>query len=504
MRKYILTSLVGLSLISCRLDDNISPNHPSLDQVSARQRLSAAETSTYAVQASSMNLLGNVFMNSWSGNVYYFGNPLTKETNLNIDASFYQSIWNNTYISVARLQSIIDSESSKSLPYHRAIAKILKAHYMQYIVDLYNDVPYSEAFKGQSNVAAKYDKAQDVYKALVLEINEALNLIDSTSPTDANKVNPDEDVIMGGDMGKWKKFANTVKLRYLVRQSKTTDAAARAFVMSQLPTLVGASFIDFDVTINPGYSAATSSNQNPLYSAIGIRQVDGTVNTYGWRLYKASAHIANKLNGTDSGVEDPRASSLFSLRSGKVVGVVQGSPKDATKKESTFSWIGGNFMKDANEGSSMDGYLMLNSESEFLQADAAIAYPSYFSNAQQHFYKGIEASFQFHGVGDRAAGYIVAIDSKSGMGWAGSSDKLEAIQYQRWIALTNYHGIETYINYIKTGYPRTPLAENAQRANKPYRLVYPASEYTSNSANVPKMTVEDAFTINQFSPFWLK
>lgn len=504
MKKYILTTIAGLALVSCRLDDNISPNNPELDQVSARQRLAAAETTTYSVQASSMNGLGNIFMNSWAGNIYYFGNPLTKETNLNIDASFYQSIWNNTYITVSRLQAIIDSESSKPLPYHRAIAKILKAHYMQYIVDLYNDIPYSEAFKEQGNIAPKYDKAQDVYKALVLELNDAIALIDNSTPSDANAVGGDEDVIMGGNMQNWKKFANTVKLRYLVRQSKTTDADAKNFVNQQLQTMANASFVDFDVTINPGYNASTAANQNPLYNAFGRRKSDNTINTYGWRLYKASDHIAKALNGDATGVVDPRGKYLFRPVGGRIEGVVQGSLKDATKEERNFSSIGGKFYLSASEGSAMDGYLMLQAESEFLQADAALEYPSYFSNAKAHFENGIVASFAFHGIAGDAADYINAVDSKPGVGWTATADKTEAIQYQRWIALTNYNGLETYLNYLKTGYPATPLAVNAQRANKPYRLVYPATEYTSNAVNAPKMTSEDAFVKNQFTPFWLK
>lgn len=507
MKKLLLIPFIGLTVASCSLDDNINPNSPAVEQVSARQRLAAAETGSFSVFASSMNQLGNIFMNSWSGNIYYFGNPLTKETNLNIDTSFYQGIWNSTYVNVANLQTIIDSEASKNLPHHRAIAKILKAQYMQYLVDLYNDIPYSEAFKGQDNIAPKYDKASAVYKALVLELNDAIKLIQDNPSNDAIAVASNEDVIMGGDMDKWIQFANTIKLRYLVRQSKTTDADAKAFVQSQLPTLQGAQFIQSDVLINPGYNASTAANQNPRYAAFGLRMVDGTINTYGFRLYKASDHIAKALNGEgdapSNGVVDPRRFSYFRPVGGKVQGIVQGSLKIPGKVEGNYSFFGGDLFLAADAGSSKDGVVMLKAEAEFLLADAAIEYPLYFSNAKGHFEQGIRDSFTYLGV-PNADAYITAIDSKAGAGWSATANKTQAIQYQRWIALTSFNGLETYLNYLKTGYPITPLAVNAQRPNKPYRLVYPATEYSTNAANVPKMTNDDAFTINQFTPFWLK
>lgn len=507
MKKYFIIPLIGLSLASCSLDDNINPNHPLEQQVGARQRLAAAQTGSFSTFASSMNQLGNIWMNSWSGNIYYFGNPLTKETNLNIDTNFYQSIWNNTYVNVSNLQTIIDSDSSKNLPYHRAIAKILKAHYMQYIVDLYNDVPYSEAFKGQNNIAPKYDKAEDVYKALVLEINDAIKLINESTPSDAINVNSNEDVMMGGDMDKWLAFANTVKLRYLVRQSRTTNAAAKAFVQSQLPTLQNATFITEDVKINPGYSASTPANQNPRYAAFGLRLTNGSINTYGYRLFKASDHIAKALNGdagaVTTGVSDPRASKLFRPVGGKISGIVQGALKDESKEEKNFSFFGGDLALGADEGSSKDGYVMLKAEAEFLLADAAIEFPQYFSNAKSHFEQGIRDSFAMLGAGD-ATNYINSVDSKAGAGWTATASKTEAIQYQRWIALTSYNGMETYLNYLKTGYPVTPLAVNAQKPRKPYRLLYPATEYSTNASNVPAMNQDDPFTLNQFTPFWLK
>ena len=507
MKKIFLYSTIALSLISCKLDDNIDPNLPMSETLSARNTLAAAQTSSYDAHASAMNELGNVFSNIWAGNVYYFANPYGREFNLAIDNNFYGGIWNNLYLSTNRLQNIINGPNNTTLPYHVAIAKILKANNMQYIVDLYGDAPYSEAFHGQEIMSPKYDKGEDIYKNLVLEINEALVTLAIPSNVN-NEVKGAEDPIMGGDLDNWVKFANTVKLRILLRQSKVQDATIQAFVNQQLATLTGADFVDFDVTINPGYSNSTTENFNPIYREFGRVMVDGSTNTQGWRAIKASDYYANKVEGTSpetTGVVDGRGIKQFLAVGGKVSGIIQGDVKQPGKAESNFSFLGWKFgVSNAGGGlanAGMDGYLMLKAESLLLQSEAAVLYPALFSNAETKYNEAVQDSFTFYSAGDANA-YLAALSTKP-YGWAGSgANKMQAIQYQRMVCLANLRSIETFINYSKTGYPSIPLALTAQKPRKPYRLIYPVSEYTGNTANVPQMQNDDAFVKNQYTPFW--
>lgn len=474
--------------------------------------ITAAQTTSYDAHASGMNELSNVFSNIWAGNIYYFASPYAREFNLNIDNNFYAGIWNNMYLSTANLQFIIDSPKNDKLPLHRAVAKILKANNMQYIVDLYGDAPYSEAFKGQSNLSPKYDLGEDIYKDLVIELNDAIHLIDMTTVSSDNVVTASEDAIFDGDMDKWKAFANTLKLRILLRQSNVNDATIKSFVNQELATLSGETFVDYDVTINPGYSSATTENFNPLYREYGRVLVDHTTNTQGWRVIKASDHFAKSVNGDTtyptSGVVDKRGTKLFLSVGGKVQGIVQGTQKIAGKVENNYSFLGWKFgVSNAAGGlnnASMDGYLMLKSEAKLLLAEAATLYPAYFTNAKGYYDQAVNDSFVFYGLTSTdATSYLAALDTTS-VGWTGATNKIAAIQYQRFVSLANLRSIETYINYIKTGYPNIPLATTAQQSRKPYRLIYPVSEYTGNTVNVPKMQNTDAFTINQFSPFWLR
>lgn len=533
---------------SCReMDDNISPNNVDPALISPRQTLAASENLVFSAQAGTMNSLSNVWTNTWAGNNFYFGNPLTREYSLDISNTFSTGIWSNSYVAANNLQGIINNGTS--LPLHSAIARILKAYTMQYVVDFYGDAPYSEAFKGQQNLAPKYDDDASIYRELVLEINKAIADIDATVVTGDNKVAEAEDVIFHGDMDKWTQFANNIKLKILLRQSKVTDATVRSFVDAQLQSLAGSDTSKFytdDVAINPGYSNLNSSTPNPWFSNYGMVNYQGSsLNTNGWRLYKAAQYYANSVNGTLYGVaaRDLRGSQMFRRLSSSplngpqpassVIGLKQGAPK-LSGSEWQVSFIGWKFIGSkfdlnaaenpddsnllvygmlsgdtdagaeiAKRGSAMDGYLALGSENKLLLAEAATLYPAIFTfNAQTQYQDAVEDSFEFYGLTpDQAQDYLDGINATS-IGWTGAPNKIAAIQYQRFASLANLRQVETYINFLKTGYPNIPVADNAIYPNKPYRLIYPSSEYTGNSSNVPNVSQAQVFTKNQYTPFW--
>lgn len=513
MKKYIYIAFAALSLVSCKLDDNISQNDPGVEQVTPNLYLSAAQTSNYNVEVGDIFELSNVWMNNWAGNIYYFASPYSAEYQLQITSAFTRgnNFWNNGYTAMARYANIYNHPQADKYAHHAAIAKILMANSMQYIVDFYGDAPFSEAFKREANLTPKYDKGEDIYRSLVLMINEAIQTIDTVTPQFEVGT---EDEIYGGQMGNWKKLANTIKLRLLLRQSKVTDSQVRAFVDAQLQTLQGAQFlsenIDSDATINPGYNNSNATQQNPLirnYSYLIFDQ--SAVNTNGYRLIDLSSHFAGLLNGTNAktaSITDPRRGSMYRAVGGTLRGITQGEGQLPGATEASFSRLGWKFYEVANgaikENSNINGYIMTIAESELLQAEAAELYPAIFSNAQGHYNQAIAASFRFFGLSaSQATAYANNLSTRP-YGWNGADGHIAAIQYQRMIALHFVKPQETYINYLKTGYPVTPLALTATQPNKPWRLVYPAREYNTNSSNVPNVTQADVFVKNQFTPFW--
>ncbi|MEW5675019.1 SusD/RagB family nutrient-binding outer membrane lipoprotein [Flavobacterium enshiense] len=504
-RIKILLPLVALSLFSCSdyLDVNTSPNNPQMENVPPRLVLPGAQSSTFRTQAITMNQLGNVFMNNWAANVNSFTGGYSREFALTIDNAFYNGIWDGLYRGTANFDAIIKSDLPNQENY-KAIAMIMKSYYMQYIVDLYGDSPYSEAFMGQANLTPSYDNDQDTYVALVDQLDEAVAMIDS-APAEAEVVGT-EDVMLGGNMANWKKFANTIKMRLLLRQSElaATDATVDAYVDAEFAELAASTdgFITASVTINPGYSKSTNDNQNPFYGAFGYSAAG--VATQNFSFIRASKYAGDFLNGNLANtVPDGRRGRIYALVAGSVVGVEQG----ADSAPEALSTLGASLIpalgsgNDATVGSSMNGYVMTLSEAKFLEAEAILR--GYLGgSAKTVFEAGISASFALHGVAASAPAYLTAANLQSGLGWDASAtddDKLKAIMTQKWIALNGIHAIESYIDMTRTGYPAVPLALTAAYTTKPKRLIYPVSEYVGNSANVPSITQQQAFTQG---PFW--
>lgn len=527
-KNAFFASIALIALNSCNdyLDINENPNSVHIEQVSPDLIFPGTNSQIFRTQATTMNVFGNLMMNSWAGNSYAFGSPYVREFNLNsVDNSFYNGIWDGLYRNMANyklIENFPNSDGSQDI--YIAASKIMRAFYMQTIIDLYGDAPFTEAFQYQSNLTPKYDNDTDIYHKEIEDLEAAIALI-SNANSNAIEMNASTDNIFQGNKDNWKKFANTIKLRYLVRMSRLTGSEG-AYRDQKLATLSGAQFLSADVLINPNYSSATDAQQNPFYGTY-IRTATGSrVGT----VVTVSEHFATAMNGNPNnlvlpnnpantytkytGLVDPRRGRFFSTVSGALRGIRQGAlagEDGAPTGNNSVSRIGigitgetstANTVTNISLGSSKSGVIMSLSEIEFLLAEAGLRYPSVVASPDVHFTNGINASFTYLGA-TGAAAYITGANTRPGLGWIGTNDqKMEAIMTQSWIANTSINPIQSFINYNKTGYPYTPLATTTSKSNKPYRLVYPVSEYVANSANVPNVTSNDVFIRNQYTPFW--
>lgn len=490
----LIIPLVALAFFSCDnyLDINENPNAATESNVNPKLTLSAVQTASYSPLVRRMNELGSVFMNQWGPNVNSFTGGYAEEFGITMSNNFYEDIWTAVYRNTYEYSRIINFPSA-DYDNHKAIAKIMKSFYFQYLVDIYGDVPYSQAHLGVANVFPAYDDDQAIYRDLIVQLDSAIDMINN-APSTTVAVGS-EDVMLSGNMNNWIKVANTLKLRILLRQATKaeTDGATATYLDDQFDVLDN-NFINFDFTINPGYSNAKDSQQNPWIGLMWELQPDAAGNpvqrnTYRFR--KASSYIAGQLNNTPA---DPRRSRLFTTTSGNVVGVVQGSPTAPT----TISSFGPGLMQSQEQ----DGYVILLAESLLLQAEAAER--GYIvGDAQALFDQAVLASCAMLGVSSgNAATYVAEVNTVAGKGYAASTDKIEAIMYQKSIALCSINGLESWIEYTRTGYINNipmPLGATSPTGQKPMRLMYPTSELASNSANVPALTVNQSFTT---APFW--
>ena len=443
------------------------------------------------------------------------------------ESSSYATNFENLYIFGDNFQDILDKkEAYPNYSYHYGIAKVFKVMCMDYVTALYGDAPYSEAFN--SNILSpKYDDDKTIIPKLFAELDEARALLE-TDAEDAEALGS-EDIVFGGSTANWIQFANTIELKLLLRLSKTTDPTLVALRTSRFAALdANQDFISSDVTVNPGYNSSALGQRSPLYRLYGLNEGLNAF-TSANRANAAGDYIAKILNGTYSDanitadVVDPRRSRMFTLVGGKVEGNVQGVfPLTAISRFSSFYFGRLNGLNpDATpdgkldeNGMTRDAFLMLAAESYFLQAEAFQR--GYLTgNAEQAFTDGIVASFNFYSTPFgtlnstslsplNSSAYLTATAGKNGLGWSGSSDKINAIMTQKYLALAQWHGIELYIDHLRTGFPVLPLPSGVLQTTRPNRLIYPTSEYSSNSANVPNVTNADLFTVNSKTPYYLQ
>lgn len=526
--RIFLFSALTLTASSCDhfLDINENPNQAT--ESSPQQVLPNALTVTAA------NLPNYNDYGAWHVgyivNAGGFGGWGTQWT-YNYTTSTYSGLWSSTYDNLEDYDYIEEqTENSELLAYYNAIAKIMKAYNFQMLVDTYGDVPYSEALGGTQSLTPKYDAAEAIYQDLLTQLNTAISIIDNSET--ANEVGSNSDVMFGGNMTHWKEFANTLKLRILIRASKKPDAANATtpeWVTAGFASLdAGTMFLTDDAMVNPGY-APTTGKQNPFWETYHLTASNSTTSTGRSRVpseYVFSFYDGEKIADLGRGRVTYRG-----FPNSTPVNQLGISPADgeALAPTGTTAWyVGSGTGENAQntvgilKGRTAGVPLLLASESYLLQAeatvrgfltgDARLAFESGIESSFRYLYKGanntVASGYDPQGdtklyIADNEDNYLVDFDQATSI-----EQKIEAIITQKYIALNMIHGAEAWNEFRRTGYPRisgnaatTTFASTqstSSRADRlPTRILYPASEYSYNPSNIPA-------NVNQFATriFW--
>ena len=99
-----------------------------------------------------------------------------------------------------------------------AVAKIVRSYIYWTVTDAWGDVPYSQALQGAGNLLPKFDKQEDVYFGIIKDCKDAVAGFDGGT-------GPKGDILYGGDVAKWKKFANSLRMLMAMRLTNKYPAA---------------------------------------------------------------------------------------------------------------------------------------------------------------------------------------------------------------------------------------------------------------------------------------
>lgn len=500
---------VGTGCGKDKFNINQNTNAPTDSTVTYDVVLPAALHATGAnIVATQWGTIQN-WMGYWARSGTYAPN-VTEET-YQITTGFGNGIWNNCYDNNYDYQIVQSKANVAGAGFYEGIARIMKAHNFQILVDVYGNVPYTQALKGSGNPTPAYDNGIDIYKNLFRELDAAIALIKAanTSASGPNKNIATNDIIFNGDKGKWVRFANTLKLRLLIHAYQVPSfpiAAEMAIINAEGSGYLGAGE---NVQIQPGY---TADKPNPFY------------NTY----YKSTtaAQTANNVyyRANEWGIEyyknngDNRVSRFYEAGSNGLVGVKYGLPPVTANTSANLAGIGPALYRT----NTAPQIIMSSAESYFLQAEARFrgiitsgaSYQTLCNN-------GIAESWAFTGAAGTSAAYIA-----SNAGWSDvdvfavsntpanaptltpPTGGLFTILSQKWFALNGISSLEVWTDYRRVGYnqvlptssvtdhfvygqgvgydPGPPLSVAPQNtATKiPVRFLYPQTEYNYNAANV--------------------
>jgi len=503
MKKILYTLSVLLILSACSdsyLDINDNPN----SAVSSTPELTLTNALNVTAARLNPNELGAFWAGQWSpsGSVSGF----TAEKTYDITTTFRTGIWTGPYDNLedykyAETQALAVGKKSIA-----GIARVMKAYNYQLIVDAYGNAPYSDALKGTESIRPAYDNASVIYDSLVKDVDTGISYLGEKIDLTTNTTAGSADIYFGGDTKKWIKFANTLKLRLLLRQVNVTSKQSYlATQFASLPkTSSGFLAVGENVASNPGYTKS-SGKMNQWYENYGFTAADAAAGNHDF--YVWSEYFIDKL----SGYGDARLVRLAYAVNSKYIGVPFGEGNDQYLY-SKVSGFGPALLPTSSTVSTSDLYkrsqiVMTAAESFFLQAEAVErGLLTSDKTAQQLYEAGITESFKLLGVSDSdgtAEYYATDYYTNGGenVNWENSSNKIEAIITQKWIALAGFNGFEAWTEYRRTNYPTgIPLSTKAAGTSKPVRLLYPLSEYSNNAQNATAQG-----TINQFTSkiFWM-
>lgn len=459
--KYILAfSLLTTVACSDLLDVNTDPNNAS--DSTPQLTLPPAQVSLATILESTYNIHGSILANYWTQ-----GPTASQYSGIeqyNITTNTYGGAWATLYSStLTDLQFVKKSALESGADNYAAVAQLLQVYTFQILVDMYDKIPYSEALKGKSGqLTPVFDEGEDVYDDLIVKIDEALTWVDLGT----SAIRPgQEDLIYRGDMRKWIKFANTLKLKIYIRQAFSRPDVAQAGIEDLY--LDGAEFIAPGEEARVGFSDATGSN-NPLFQELDLTTPQNVV---------ASLTSTDALQTNN----DLRVGKLYdrSPNSGQYDGLVQGVGtadggvyNDYARPDSTII---------LNKSAAV--YLMTGYESLFLQAEA-VQRTWGTGSAKTLYDNAVLASFAFWGL--NGANMVAPGGSYE------FDNTLESIYYQKWIAFNGKQGFEGWTEWRRTGIPvLTKSVQGIPLTNVfPLRLIWPINE-TSTNPNVPDLESVD-------------
>lgn len=388
-------------------------------------------------------------------------------------AGLFGRFWRAAYHVILDSNESIAYAQDNGLNAYVGAGKTINAFYLAALTELWIDVPNSQGATGLDNIQPVYDKQQDIYPQVLTLLEEA----NTAFASDTEGFALGGDILFNGDVMKWRKMANSLRLRYLLRLANQGSVNAA----TQINTMVS------DAST---YPIIISNGEAAIYNFTGVAP-----NTSDFSLLTAlgglspSEKFVSVLDGVDpnnDADDDPRLAFFAnkpidpSVSSGPFVGVKSGTTREVAQG------TGGNAELFASQFTSkfqvnrglLDFVFISYAEVQFILAEARLNNWITTSTAQSYYEVGIAANLAYWNL-TMPAGFLIRAD----VVWDGS---LNTLMNQKWIAMFFNNTIEMWGDHKRTALPNLvpgPLATTVTNGVVPTRVFYPTLEQSVNATN---------------------
>jgi len=469
-------SLVALSTSCNKLEDfgntNVDPNISTYAETgtlisSAQGRLITRGTvlaSPAGADEKAMELTGGIFCQ-------YFAEPTYPGTSRYTDpqfngSQFYSGVLYDIEQVILRNTNPADMPAaavSGSNVNQKSIARIMKAYVLWVITDKWGNVPYSEALKGSANLTPAYDPQELIYKDLLKELTEAV------AEFDPNGVAVKGDLMYSGNIAKWKKLANSLRMLISLRTSK--------------------------VYPNPGEYAAQefSAAVNDAGDYIKTNADNWVINYPGNALYYNNPWYAT-ANSADNAVAQTFTDALTGFGDTRINAFVSGSTTGVPFGLATAASTSVTYARIlATPWKTTSGpVVVINASSVLLALSEAIERGWVAGDSKTAYDDGVKASFDQWNVSipgnyltSGPANFLsgAGVASIGGPSVAGSNahtdTKLERINVQQWFSFYPM-GQQGWANWRRTGMPdiKPTIYPATGHTQIPRRYTYGTTDYS--------------------------
>lgn len=493
----LIPTLLACTSCSKYLDINDNPNKPTTAELN--KVLTGAE---YDIAMSFAS--GNYIGSSLPSYVFHLSSREVDNYGIMNSTSTLGNTWQQGYVyGLKNTNAVIKAAEEGNNMIYAGIGKLMKAYAFANLVDLWGDIPYEE-FDIEGNYAPKLDRSQDIYNSLLALIDEAISNLEDTNASNLLKPASD-DLIYSGNVDKWVRMGNTLKLKLLVQSRKSKNDISDW--NTKLSTLLAENnFMRNGEDFEFKHTAKDSPDER--HQAY-VDEYLGGQSTYYISPWIYETMSGKNLNVTDNpfvNIKDPRipyywvnqikadseAQNATDYRDGAFVSIFFASNSSGASNDqretSTFIGIypcGGKYDNgqggkcDAKVGNGIAPEKMLQSYSvPFLLAELYLTGEAS-GDAKSALEEGIERSIiHVNAVAKASDPNVPAISAENKDAFieqvlkkydaAGSDEeKLRIVMTQKWIA-NFFNPVEAYTDIRRTGYP-TLLPKNTTYAQSPYK-----------------------------------